>query len=97
MENIMSTKAEDKKVNLSLKIDLSKKIELQKIAEKNQRSVHFLLVQAVDNFINEENERLAYDKYVEERVMTAYNEHKNGTKSIPAEEVYNEIDELLNN
>ncbi len=88
---------EQKKAHLSLKVDLSKKDALKRIAEKRDRSVHFLLNEAVQKFIDEENERLAYEEYVEKRVMKAYNEFKSGkSQPIPAEEVYRELDELLN-
>ncbi len=86
---------EQKKAHLSLKVDLSKKDALKKIAEKRNRSVHFLLNEAVQKFIDEENERLAYEEYEEKRVMTAYNDYENGTKTVPAEVVDREIDELL--
>ncbi len=87
---------EQKKAHLSLKVDLSKKDALKRIAEKRERSVHFLLNEAVQKFIDEENERLAYEEYVEKRVMTAYDEFMaEGSKGTPADEFYAELEAEL--
>ncbi len=77
-----------KKANLSLKIDFDKKNDLQEIASRKNRSVHYLLVEAVQNYIAEQKEKAEYEKYVEERVMKAYNRlEKEGSNGVDSEQV----------
>jgi predicted transcriptional regulator len=49
-----------KKAPLSIKLDTDKKDQLAWIAEKKERSVHFLLCQAVSEYIENETKRLEF-------------------------------------
>lgn len=54
------------KANLSLKIDFEKKEILQQIAEKQKRSVHYIMLDMIDRGIEQAKE--------EERILAAYDE-----------------------
>jgi predicted transcriptional regulator len=49
-----------KKAPLSIKLGIDKKDKLAWIAEKKERSVHFLLCQAVSDYIENETKRLEF-------------------------------------
>lgn len=74
-----------KKAHLSIKVDVEIKSELQKIAKLEDRSVHYVLIEAVERYISEKKEEEAYQEYVKNRVMKAYNrlitEGSNGVRS----------------
>jgi predicted transcriptional regulator len=61
MKTITTTNSIRRKVTpLSIKLDSDKKDQLAWIAEKKERSVHFLLLQAVSEYIENEKKRLEF-------------------------------------
>lgn len=90
METTLQTSS--KKANLSIKVGLDTKAELQRLAELKNRSVHFLMIEAVENYIAEQKAQAEYEKYVEERVMKAYNRFKaEGSDGVSSDEMYDVV------
>lgn len=90
METTLQTSP--KKANLSIKVGLDTKAELQRLAELKNRSVHFLMIEAVENYIAEQKAQAEYEKYVEERVMKAYNRFKaEGSDGVSSDEMYDVV------
>lgn len=75
------------KANLSLKVPFEVKEELQEIAKEKNRSVHFLLIEAVEHYLEEQKAEREYQKWVEQKVMAAYNRlEKEGSQGINSTE-----------
>jgi predicted transcriptional regulator len=82
-----------KKSPLSIKLDPSKKEQLEWIAEKKERSVHFLLCHAVSEYIENETKRL---KFYEE-ALQASNHYKETGLHVTHEEMMVWADSLGTN
>lgn len=77
------------KANLSLKVPVEVKEALQRIAKSESRSVHFLLIEAVENYLSERQADEEYDAWVAQRVLKAQKSlHENGSSGISMEEAH---------
>lgn len=85
-----------KKANLSIKVGLDTKTELKRLASLKNRSVHFLMVEAVENYIAEQKANAEYEKYVEDRVMKSYDRYKTeGSDGVSSEQAFEKIREKM--
>jgi predicted transcriptional regulator len=91
MKTLSTTHSVRKKITpLSIKLEANKKDQLEWIAEKKERSVHFLLCQAVSEYIENEKQRLefyedgkrAIEHYNETGLHTTHAEMMTWAKSI---------------
>ncbi len=81
-----------KQANLSVKLGLDTKSELQRLASVKKRSVHYLMREAVENYVAEQQAEEEYQKYVENRVMKAYHRlQTEGSNGVPSEQVFSEL------
>lgn len=55
----METTSVQKKTNLSVKVDMGVKSELQRMAKARDRSVHYIMLQALDEYIAKEKAEAA--------------------------------------
>lgn len=87
-----------KKSRVSIAIDESKKQELEKYAKERNRSLHFIMNEALDKAIKEFKEKEEYEKWVEKRVLAAYNRIRQfGPSKKTTEEIFTELYELIDN
>ncbi|UNU73167.1 ribbon-helix-helix domain-containing protein [Moraxella nasovis] len=71
---------------ISLRIDVETKQALQELAEKENRSIHYMAVQMLDRAVKEQ---LHYQKMLEKDIMQASdNLHENGSSGISASEAH---------
>ncbi|MDO5651223.1 MAG: hypothetical protein Q4G13_03685 [Moraxella sp.] len=76
----------DKSPAISLRIGADTKQALQYLAEREQRSVHYMAVQILSKAVQEQ---LDYQKSLEQQLMQASDElHKNGSKGVSAVEAH---------
>jgi hypothetical protein len=77
------------KAHLSIKVDVGIKSDLQKIAQSKNRSVHYLLIEAVERYIAEQKADEEYNEWVKQRVLQAQkNLHENGSSGISSQEAH---------
>lgn len=78
-----STTPKPQKERLSLVLDFDKKQALNEIAQKQNRSLNFVVLEMIDKSLREAQEEAEYQEYIKNRVMRAYNEIKeNGSQGV---------------
>lgn len=82
-----TTAPKPQKERLSLVLDFDKKQALTKIAQKQNRSLNFVVLEMIEKSLKEVQEEAEYQSYIENRVMQAYNEMKeNGSQGVTSSE-----------
>ena len=79
----LATAPKPQKERLSLVLDFDKKQALTEIAQKQNRSLNFVVLEMIEKSLQEAQEEAEYQNYIENRVMRAYNEMKeNGSQGV---------------
>lgn len=83
----LATAPKPQKERLSLVLDFDKKQALTEIAQKQNRSLNFVVLEMIDRALQEAQEEAQYQEYIKNRVMQAYNEMKeNGSQGVSSSE-----------
>lgn len=67
----MATLTTTPKQSTSIKLTMDTKQALQHFAEQENRSVHYLLVTAVEEFIERKQQEAEYQEYIKNRVLAS--------------------------
>lgn len=67
----MATLTTIPKQNTSIKLTMDTKEALKRFAEQENRSVHYLLVTAVEEFIERKQQEAEYQEYIKSRVLAS--------------------------
>lgn len=67
----MATLTTIPKQNTSIKLTMDAKEALKRFAEQENRSVHYLLVTAVEEFIERKQQEAEYQEYIKSRVLAS--------------------------
>ena len=100
MQTAQITSKSRPKARLSIALDFEKKQALQTIAENQNRSVHFVMLDMIEKGLQEAREEAEYQAYIKNRVMKAYNRlETEGSKGVTSSElkkrVMKNLDERL--
>lgn len=80
------------KQTTSIKLDHNTKEALAQFAKQENRSIHYMLVTAVEEFVKRKQEEAEYNQYIKERVTKALHRlETEGSNGIPSEQVLETI------
>lgn len=80
------------KQTTSIKLSIDTKQALERFAQQENRSVHYMLVTAVEEFITRKQAEAEYQEYIKDRVMKALNRFESeGSNGIPSEQVFDVV------
>ncbi len=86
MRNVSTSKPP--KTRTSIALDFDKKKAIEEIARQQNRTPHYVMIEMINKGIQEAKEEAEYQNYIENRVMSTYNEMmKNGSQGITSKEV----------
>lgn len=96
MSNLTATQIKPK-ASVSVKMDYEKKEALQQLAKKQNRSVHYIMLDMIEKGLQEAQEQAEYDEYVKNRVMKTYNRvMTEGASGKTSEQVFASLQEKMN-
>ncbi len=86
------------KQNTSVKLSIDTKQALERFAKEENRSVHYLLVTAIEEFVAKKQEEAEYHEYIKNRVLaTEKRFHEQGADNLTKEQVKNNVRQFLDN
>lgn len=84
------------KQNISVKLSINTKQALERFAKEENRSVHYLLVTAIEEFVAKKQEETEYQEYIKNRVLvTEKRLHEQGMDNLTKEQVQNDVRQFL--
>lgn len=84
------------KQTTSIKLDLHIKQALERFAKQENRSVHYLLVSAVEDFVKRKQEENEYQEYIKNRVLASEKRlNEQGADNLTKEQVRANIKQFL--
>lgn len=94
----MATLTTIPKQNTSIKLTMDAKEALKRFAEQENRSVHYLLVTAVEEFIERKQQEAEYQEYIKNRVLASEKRlDKQGGDGLTREQVGKNVMNFLDN
>ncbi|WP_373784652.1 CopG family ribbon-helix-helix protein [Kaistella sp.] len=92
------TTATNQKQTTSIKLDMQTKQALKRFAKQENRSVHYLLVSAVKDFVKRKQEEDEYQEYIKKRVLASENRlHTQGADNLTKDQIKASIKQFLIN
>lgn len=83
----LTTSTNAQKSRVSVALDFDKKQALEAYAKSQNRSVHFVMLEMIDEKLRQAQEEAQYQEYIKNRVMRAYNEMtENGSQGVTSSE-----------
>jgi len=93
----LATAPKPQKERLSLVLDFDKKQALTEIAQKQNRSLNFVVLEMIEKSLQEAQEQAEYEKWVEKRVMAVYDRvQKQGSNGKTSSQVFATLHEKMN-
>lgn len=84
------------KQTTSIKLDVHTKQALERFAEQENRSVHYLLVSAIEDFVKRKQEENEYQEYIKNRVLASEKRlNEQGADSLTKEQVRANVKQFL--
>lgn len=92
-QSTTTTKTPSKaKARVSIALDMDKKQAIQDIAKQQNRTPHYVMLEMLTKGIEEAQAEEEYQKYIEQRVMTALHRlETEGSRGVPSEQVFDDI------
>lgn len=88
----LATAPKPQKERLSLVLDFDKKQALNEIAQRQNRSLNFVVLEMIEKSLQEAQEEAEYQSYIENRVMAIYDRvEKNGSRGETSEKVFSRL------
>lgn len=88
----LATTPKPQKERLSLVLDFDKKQALTEIAQKENRSLNFVVLEMIEKSLKEAQEEAEYQEYIKNRVLKALNRFETeGSNGIPSEQVFDNV------
>lgn len=85
----LSTATKPKKERLSLVLDFEKKQALSEIAQKQNRSLNFVVLEMIEKSLQEAKEEAQDQEYVKNRVLNSLHRlETEGSDGVPSEQVF---------
>lgn len=86
------------KHSTSIKLPISTKQALERFAKEENRSVHYLLVTAIEEFVTRKQEESEYQDYIKNRVLaTEKRLQEQGADNLTEEQVKSNVMKYLEN
>ena len=80
------------KINMSLKMSPQMKQSLQHLAQAQNRSVHYVMLDLLQQGLERAQQEADYQVYMQQRVLAAYDRlEREGSNGVPAEQVHDRI------
>ena len=79
-------------VNMSVKVKDHVKAELQHIAKAENRSVHYVMLEAIDHYITAKKAEAEHQAWIKEQVLQAYDRFKTeGSNGLPMADAHQTV------
>lgn len=89
---MLSTPQKSSKTRVSVSLDLDKKQALERYAKAQNRSVHFVMLEMIDEKLKQVQAEKEYEQEIEKRVMAIYDRiEKHGSRGESSESVFKRI------
>ena len=80
----------------SIKLSIDTKKAIEHLAEQENRSVHYMLVTAIEEFVTRKQEEAEYQEYIKNRVLASEKRlYEQGADNLTSEQVRNNVKQFL--